>query len=353
MTNKKTSNLRIKNINPLISPALLSSEYPDSKKTRETVDRARIDICNILDSKDDRLVVVIGPCSIHDTKAALEYAERLKEAADKYQNELCIIMRVYFEKPRTTVGWKGIINDPYLNGTFSINNGLRLARELLININEMGLPTGTEFLDTTIPQFISDLISWAAIGARTTESQIHRELASGLSMPVGFKNGTGGSIKIAVDATLAAKHPHHFLGVNNDGLAGIVTTSGNQHCHIILRGSSQGPNYDKTTIDDATAQIKKADLIPRLMVDCSHGNSRKDHSKQISVLQDVCQQITDGSDDVFGVMIESHLVEGNQKLTDIENLTYGQSITDACIGWDDSLKALDILQNAVKQRRGQ
>lgn len=344
-----TENLRIKSLKPLISPDLLHHELPISEQASQVVTTGRKSAEKIIAGEDDRLLLIIGPCSIHDPKAALEYATKLKKAAEKYQHELAVIMRVYFEKPRTTVGWKGLINDPNLDGTFNINEGLRVARKILLDINKLGLPTGTEFLDTIIPQYISDLVSWAAIGARTTESQIHRELTSGLSMPVGFKNGTTGNIKIAVDAIDAARHSHHFLGVTKDGIAAIVNTSGNAFCHVILRGSSDGPNYDAASIQNATEILAKSNLTPQVMVDCSHGNSNKNHEQQKVVVTDLCEQISKGSREIFGVMIESNLIAGNQKLTN--NLVYGQSITDACINWQDSEIVLEQLANAVKQRR--
>ena len=280
----------------------------------------------------------------------MEYAERLKKQAEKYQETLNIVMRVYFEKPRTTIGWKGLINDPDLDNSFQINKGLRIARELLLKINELGLPTGTEFLDTIIPQYISDLIAWAAIGARTTESQIHRELASGLSMPVGFKNGTGGSIQIAVDAIAAAENQHHFLGVTKEAVAAIVATKGNPNCHIILRGSKSGPNYDEKSVAATSELLKKHHLNSHLMIDCSHGNSGKDFHQQKIVIENLAQQISAENSDIFGLMIESHLVEGTQAL-DKGHLQYGKSVTDACIGWEDTEAALEILSNSVLARR--
>ncbi len=344
-----TANIRINNIRPLISPEHLLHNHPISEKCSKLINHAREQAANILHGKDKRKLVIIGPCSIHDTAAALEYATRLKKVADKYQEQLLIIMRVYFEKPRTTVGWKGLINDPNLNNTFDINHGLEVARKLLLDINEVGLPTGTEFLDTIIPQYISDLISWAAIGARTTQSQIHRELSSGLSMPVGFKNGTIGNVDIAANAILSAQNPHHFLGVTPQGIAAIVSTKGNPNCHVILRGSNNGPNYDAQSISDAIDLIKSKKLTPRLMVDCSHGNSNKDHTKQMSVLQSLCDQIKNGSEAIMGVMLESNLTPGKQGLEKDKTLTYGQSITDACIGWDETEQALALLSETVKE----
>lgn len=279
---QSTANTRIKQLKPLIAPNLLAHELPISTSASALINQARDEISQILQSKDDRILLIVGPCSIHDPKGALDYAKRLKQCADQYKSNLHIIMRVYFEKPRTTIGWKGLINDPKLDNSFNINEGLRAARKLLLEINELGLPTGTEFLDTIIPQYISDLISWAAIGARTTESQIHRELSSGLSMPVGFKNGTTGNIQIAIDAISAASHPHHFLGVTTEGNAAIVTTNGNPDCHIILRGSNKGPNYEKQSVNDVVEKLQQNQLTQRLMIDCSHGNSNKDHVKQLS-----------------------------------------------------------------------
>jgi 3-deoxy-7-phosphoheptulonate synthase len=304
--------------------------------------------------KDDRLLVVIGPCSIHDPAAAIDYARRLKEQREKYASTLEIVMRVYFEKPRTTVGWKGLINDPYLDESFRIDEGLRIARQLLIEINRLGLPAGSEFLDVISPQYLGDLISWGAIGARTTESQVHRELASGLSAPIGFKNGTDGNIRIATDAIQAAAGRHHFLSVHKSGQVAIVQTNGNQDCHVILRGGKI-PNYDATSVAAACKDLVAAKLPPTLMVDCSHANSSKQHEKQLVVAHDIADQIASGSHQVFGVMIESHLNAGAQKFTPgkdkADKLDYGKSITDACLGWDDSLACLDVLSQAVLTRR--
>lgn len=343
----KIDDVNIDGLRPLLPPVILMEELPVSDTSADMISRSRNDIGNIFNGGDDRLLVVVGPCSIHDTDAALEYAQRLKKTADQYQQELLIVMRVYFEKPRTTVGWKGLINDPYLDGSFNINQGLRMARKLLIDVAEIGLPTGCEFLDTISPQFFADLVSWGAIGARTTESQIHRELASGLSMPIGFKNGTDGSIQIAIDAIGAASHPHHFLSVTKQGISAIVTTRGNNDCHIILRGSNKGPNYDNTAIREAVELLDKHQLNQQLMVDCSHGNSNKDFSRQPTVAADIGEQIANGSSAIAGVMIESHLLEGNQKKPD----TYGVSITDACISWETTESVLSGLAEAVKQRR--
>ncbi len=337
---------------PLLPPAILLEELPISKEAAYTVSTARKHIADIIAGRDDRLVVVVGPCSIHDPEAALDYARRLKEHAERLCDTLCIVMRVYFEKPRTSVGWKGFINDPNLDGHFNINQGLRLARKLLLDLATMGLPVGSEFLDVITPQFTADLISWGAIGARTTESQVHRELASGLSMPVGFKNGTGGTIQIAIDGVRAAQHPHHFLSVTKQGLAAIVSTAGNDSCHVILRGSNKGPNYDRDTVEDVAQTLRQAGLPDRVMVDCSHGNSSKDYTRQPEVAQAICEQVKSGSYNVCGVMMESHLVAGRQDHDAGEPLTYGQSITDACIALDDTIPLLDELATAVAKRRG-
>jgi 3-deoxy-7-phosphoheptulonate synthase len=308
----------------------------------------------ILHGEDDRLLVIIGPCSIHDPAAALEYARRLKAERAKYADTLEVVMRVYFEKPRTTVGWKGLINDPYLDESYRIHEGLRIARQLLLEINRCGVPAASEFLDVISPQYIADLVSWGAIGARTTESQVHRELASGLSAPIGFKNGTDGNIKIATDAIQAAARPHHFLSVHKNGQVAIVETKGNKDCHVILRGG-KAPNYDAASVATACKELDGAKLGPRLMIDCSHANSSKQHQRQIEVARDVAAQVGGGSRQVFGVMVESHLSDGAQKFTpgkdDPAQLHYGQSITDACIGWDDSLGVLQTLSDAVQARR--
>ncbi len=348
---ESTDDLRIAQLRPLIPPAILMEELPLSEKASQTVAATRRTLDAILTEEDDRLAVVVGPCSIHDPEAALEYGRLLLEKATALSGELCIIMRVYFEKPRTTVGWKGLINDPHLDGSFDINNGLRMARGLLAKLADMGLPAGSEYLDTISPQFIADLICWGAIGARTTESQIHRELASGLSMPVGFKNGTDGNVQIALDAIGAACHPHHFLSVTKQGISAIVETTGNVHCHLILRGGSQGTNYDAASVRAAADKLRAAELPDRIMVDCSHGNSDKDHKRQPAVARDVAQQVAAGARDIFGVMLESHLVEGNQKQTAGSELVYGQSITDACIGWEETAAVLEELAAAVATRR--
>ncbi|MCE3273586.1 MAG: 3-deoxy-7-phosphoheptulonate synthase [Ramlibacter sp.] len=319
------------------------------------ISQTRRAIHDIMAGQDDRLLVVIGPCSIHDPVAALEYARKLKDARAKYQDTLEIVMRVYFEKPRTTVGWKGLINDPYLDESYRIDEGLRIARQLLIDINRLGVPAGSEFLDVISPQYIGDLISWGAIGARTTESQVHRELASGISAPIGFKNGTDGNIKIATDAIQAAARPHHFLSVHKNGQVAIVQTNGNRDCHVILRGG-KAPNYDAASVAAACRELEAAGLPPTLMVDCSHANSSKQHERQVDVAKDIAGQIAGGSRHVFGLMIESHLTGGAQKFTpgkdDPRALEHGKSITDACIGWNTSLDVLEVLSGAVRHRRG-
>ena len=317
----------------------------------KTVENARHEAHNIIHGEDDRLLVVIGPCSIHDPKAALEYAKRIKLMREKYQDTLQIIMRVYFEKPRTTVGWKGLINDPYLNNTYALNDGLRIARKLLSDINDLTVPTAGEFLDMITPQYLADFMSWGAIGARTTESQVHRELASGLSCAVGFKNATNGGVKIALDAIGAAEAPHHFLSVTKFGHSAIVSTKGNEDCHIILRGGDNGPNYSEQDVANVCDELAKAGYRDHVMVDFSHANSCKQFKKQLDVSREVAHQIAAGSDKIFGVMIESHLVEGRQDLVEGKPLTYGQSITDSCIGWEDSEKVLQELSDAVAAKR--
>ncbi|MCF8168948.1 MAG: 3-deoxy-7-phosphoheptulonate synthase [Rhodoferax sp.] len=351
----QTDDERIKDITVLPPPEHLIRFFPIQGSAVETlIASTRRSIHDIMAGTDDRLLVVIGPCSIHDPGAALEYGRRLKEQRMKYADTLEIVMRVYFEKPRTTVGWKGLINDPYLDESFRIDEGLRIARQLLIEINRLGLPAGSEFLDVISPQYLGELISWGAIGARTTESQVHRELASGLSAPIGFKNGTDGNIKIATDAIQAAAGGHHFLSVHKNGQVAIVQTNGNPDCHVILRGGKT-PNFDAQSVAAACKELEKAKLPARLMVDCSHANSSKQHQKQVDVARDIAAQIAAGSNSVFGVMVESHLQAGAQKFTpgkdDSSALTYGQSITDACIGWDDSLVCLDVLSAAVQTRR--
>ncbi|MEC4719675.1 3-deoxy-7-phosphoheptulonate synthase AroG [Noviherbaspirillum sp. CPCC 100848] len=346
----RTDDLRIREMKELIPPSHLIREFSGSDKVANTTAGARTALHRILHGQDDRMMVVIGPCSIHDPKAAMEYANRLIKERERFAGELEIIMRVYFEKPRTTVGWKGLINDPYMDNSFRINDGLRMARELLLNINELGLPAGTEFLDVISPQYVADLISWGAIGARTTESQVHRELASGLSCPVGFKNGTDGNIKIAVDAIKAASQPHHFLSVTKGGHSAIVSTSGNEDCHIILRGG-KAPNYDAASVDAACKEIAASGLASRLMIDASHANSSKKPENQVPVCADIARQVAEGDTRIVGVMVESHLVAGRQDLVPGKELTYGQSVTDGCIDWDASVKVLEGLAEAVKQRR--
>ncbi len=346
----RTDDLRVKEIKELMPPAHVLREFPVSERAAQLAFDTRQAIHNILYGADDRMLVIMGPCSIHDVKAATEYAARLKEAKDALAGDLLVVMRVYFEKPRTTVGWKGLINDPRLDGSFSINQGIRLARELLSDINDIGVPAGCEFLDMITPQYIGDFVSWGAIGARTTESQIHRELASGLSCPVGFKNGTDGNIKIAVDAIRAAQSPHHFLSVTKGGHSAIVSTAGNEDCHIILRGG-KAPNYDAASVDAAAKELAKAGLVPQLMIDFSHANSSKDPQKQIEVGRDVARQVAAGESRIFGIMVESHLQAGRQDLVPGKALVYGQSITDGCIGWDDSRALLDTLAEAVRSRR--
>lgn len=351
----QTDDARIKDITVLPPPEHLIRFFPIRGTAAESlIGDTRRTIHNIMAGVDDRLLVVIGPCSIHDPAAALDYAHRLKEQRTKYADTLEIVMRVYFEKPRTTVGWKGLINDPYLDESFRIDEGLRIARQLLIEINRLGLPAGSEFLDVISPQYLGDLISWGAIGARTTESQVHRELASGLSAPIGFKNGTDGNIKIATDAIQAAAGGHHFLSVHKNGQVAIVQTNGNPDCHVILRGG-KAPNYDAASVAAACKDLEKAKLPPSLMVDFSHANSSKQHEKQLEVARDVASQIAGGSRSVFGVMIESHLQAGAQKFTpgkdDARTLEYGKSITDACLGWGDSVESLEVLSRAVKARR--
>jgi 3-deoxy-7-phosphoheptulonate synthase len=346
----RTDDLRIRELKELIPPSHLIREFAVSDKAATVVADSRNALHRILHGQDDRMMVVIGPCSIHDPKAALEYAHRLAAERERYAPELEIVMRVYFEKPRTTVGWKGLINDPYMDNSFRINDGLRTARELLLNINELGLPAGTEFLDMISPQYVADLISWGAIGARTTESQVHRELASGLSCPVGFKNGTDGNIKIAVDAIKAASQPHHFLSVTKGGHSAIVSTGGNEDCHIILRGG-KAPNYDAASVDAACRDIATAGLASRLMIDASHANSSKNPENQVPVCADIAAQVAGGETRIVGVMVESHLVGGRQDLVPGKELTYGQSVTDGCIDWESSLKVLEGLANAVRQRR--
>lgn len=343
----KTDDINIDGLKPLIAPIVLMEELPLNEQEAHLINTTRREIANIFAGKDDRLLAVVGPCSIHDPQAALEYAQFIRKAINKYQSELLIVMRVYFEKPRTTVGWKGLINDPNIDGSFDINHGLRTGRKLLLDMAELGIPTGCEFLDAISPQFYADLVSWGAIGARTTESQVHRELASGLSMPVGFKNGTDGNTQIAIDAIKAASHPHHFLSVTKQGISAIVATQGNPDCHVILRGSTKGPNFDQASIHQTIANLEQNSLAPHLMIDCSHGNSNKDYTQQPVVAKELATQIIAGSTAISGVMIESNLFEGNQKSPE----KYGVSITDACISIETTEDVLDELANAVKARR--
>ena len=346
----KIDDVRIREIKELAPPSHVIREFSVSEATERLAYETRQGIHGILHAADDRLLVVIGPCSIHDPRSALEYARRLAQERVKHAADLLIVMRVYFEKPRTTVGWKGLINDPHLDGTFNINEGLRLARSVLLDINELGVPAGVEYLDMITPQYIADLVSWGAIGARTTESQVHRELASGLSCPVGFKNGTDGSIRIAVDAIKTSRQPHHFLSVTKGGHSAIVSTNGNEDCHVILRGGPK-PNYDAASVAAAARELAAAGLEQRLMVDFSHANSSKDYLRQLEVCNDVAGQIAAGDDRIIGVMAESHLHPGRQDLMPGKPLAYGVSITDPCIGWDDSVKLLERLADAVRKRR--
>ncbi|MGZ8203345.1 MAG: 3-deoxy-7-phosphoheptulonate synthase AroG [Burkholderiales bacterium] len=346
----RTDDLRIKEIKELTPPSHVLRELTITEKAAKTVAEARQEIHRVLHGADDRLVVIAGPCSIHDVKAAKEYAGRLAALRQKLGRELIIAMRVYFEKPRTTVGWKGLINDPRLDGSFSINEGIRIARQLVLDVNEMGVPVGCEFLDMITPQYIADLVAWGAIGARTTESQVHRELASGLSCPVGFKNGTDGNIRIAVDAIRAAQAPHHFLSVTKGGHSAIVSTTGTEDCHIILRGG-KAPNYDAASVDAAAKGLAEAGISARLMVDFSHGNSSKNPQKQLDVGQDVAAQIAAGDERIFGIMLESHLKAGRQDLIPGKALQYGVSITDGCVGWEDTQVLLENIAEAVRKRR--
>ncbi len=373
----KTRDVRVSGYRPLIPPAVLLDELPLSEEGSRAIAGWRSEIAAILDGSDDRLVVVTGPCSVHDVSAGLEYARRLRAVAERLAADLRIVMRVYFEKPRTTVGWKGLINDPRLDGSFDINEGVRLGRKLLLDVADLGLPAGCEFLDPISPQYTSDLVSWGAIGARTTESQVHRELASGLSMPIGFKNGTGGTVQIAIDAVCAAAYPHRFLGVTEQGLAAIVITKGNDECHVILRGGARGPNFDRASVADVLAQLAASGVGERVMVDASHGNSERDHLRQLEVVKDLAAQVAEGQRGIAGVMIESFLVAGRQELPTPDGapsagaapstetrtpsaatssqvrdrLTFGQSITDPCIGWGETETALETLAQSVRARR--
>ncbi len=346
-----TDDLRISETKEVVVPLQVHAEIPLTETAAETIINARNEIHQILSDQDDRLLVVVGPCSIHDPSAAIEYAEKLKVVKDQLKNELVIVMRVYFEKPRTTVGWKGLINDPDLNSSFNINKGLRVARQLLLDINKQGVPAATEYLDLITPQYVSDLISWGAIGARTTESQVHRELSSGMSCPVGFKNATDGSIKIAIDAIGAAMSPHHFLSVTKEGRSAIFSTTGNEDAHIILRGGNDAPNYDAVNVEKVAKGMIHAGLQPNIMIDFSHANSLKQFQRQLVVAEDVGEQIAQGDDRIIGAMIESHLKAGRQDVIEGKELTYGQSITDACLGWNDTVDMLEKLALAVQKRR--
>lgn len=346
-----TNNLRIKSSRIVLPPIFLEEELPITENASRTVFEARQQIVDILNGVDDRLVVVVGPCSIHDTAAAREYALLLKDAITELRGELMLVMRVYFEKPRTTLGWKGLINDPYFDESFRISDGLRMARRLLLDLAEMGVPAGTEYLDMISPQYVADLVSWGAIGARTTESQVHRQLASGLSCPVGFKNGTSGNVQIAIEAILSASHPHTFLGTSETGQAAILLTSGNPDCHVILRGGRQVTNFDAASVAATAEQMVKTGVQPRIMIDCSHANSGKDHRRQGAVCRAVAEQVCGGERRIMGVMIESNLVAGAQTLTQDKPLVYGQSITDACIDWAETHTLLRELAAAVQKRR--
>ncbi len=348
---KQTDDLRIAETKELIAPVHIHEQFPLTEEAAQTTFAARREIQSVMAGEDDRLVVVVGPCSIHDPKSAIEYAQRLAVLKKELAEELVVVMRVYFEKPRTTVGWKGLINDPDLDSSFSVNKGLGIARDLLMSINNLGVPAGCEYLDLITPQYTGDIVSWGAIGARTTESQCHRELASGLSCPVGFKNGTDGNLKIAIDAIGAAINPHHFLSVTKEGRTAIVASTGNEFTHIILRGGSSEPNYSAAHVEESAQLLQNANLRPNIMIDFSHANSYKDPSRQKEVCDDVCQQIEGGESRVFGVMIESHLVEGNQKVVDGQPLVYGQSITDGCVGWSETEELCRNLANAVRSRR--
>jgi 3-deoxy-7-phosphoheptulonate synthase len=346
-----TSNLRIAGIRPLVSPDILVERLPLSDAGAVMVQRARREVSRILNGADDRLLVVVGPCSIHDPRAALDYARRLAPLAEELGSDLRVVMRVYFEKPRTTVGWKGLINDPHLDGSFAVNEGLHLARQLLLDVIALGLPAGCEFLDPITPQFIADAVTWSAIGARTTESQVHRNLASGLSMPVGFKNGTGGDVQIAIDAMHAASYTHQFMSVTEQGVAAIVVTRGNRDTHLILRGGHSGPNYDAESVQQTLVALRAGKVPPRVMIDFSHGNSSKDYRRQPVVARAVAEQVVAGESGIIGVMLESFLVDGRQDLADPKNLAFGQSVTDGCLGWEMTAPILEELASAVRDRR--
>ncbi len=332
MTN--ITNINIRELSNLPSPEFYQKKYPSSEQQTSLIKESRKTIENIIEGKDSRLLLLMGPCSIHDTKAGIEYAEKLKELADKVSKNIYIVMRVYFEKPRTTVGWKGLINDPDLNGSYNIPKGIETARKFLSEVTRIGLPTATEFLDPFTPQYIGDLVSWGAIGARTAESQTHRQMASGLSMPIGFKNGTGGSVQLAIDGMIACNGEHAFLGIDNDGKTSIVITKGNKANHIILRGGASGPNYDKDSINDAQELLKKNNLVPNIVVDCAHGNSNKDHNRQPIVFKEVIEQRLAGNEKIIGIMLEGNINPGNQSLGNVEDLEFGVSITDKCVGWE-------------------
>jgi 3-deoxy-7-phosphoheptulonate synthase len=350
-TQHTTDDLRVNSLTPLITPAQLIETLPLDTTASALIARQREQATRIIQQQDPRLLVVVGPCSIHDPQAALEYAQRLARCCERFQQELLIIMRVYFEKPRTRTGWKGLINDPHLDASFDVNQGLYTARKLLLDLAQIGVPAATEFLDSIIPQFIADAITWSAIGARTTESQMHRELASGLSMPVGFKNGTDGNVAIAIDAVSSSAQPHHFLSITKQGSAAIVSTQGNQACHVILRGANHGSNYHHEIIQQVSAQLHSAELQRGIMVDCSHGNSQKQHTQQAQVVDDICAQLTQGEQQICGVMLESNLIAGKQVLTHPATLRYGQSITDSCIGWEETEQLLTQLAQAVRAHR--
>jgi 3-deoxy-7-phosphoheptulonate synthase len=347
-----TDDLRIDELRPLIPPAILMEELPLGEAESTLVWRSRGEIGRTLLGEDDRLITVVGPCSVHDPKAGIEYAQRLAEIAERFREELVIVMRVYFEKPRTTVGWKGLINDPHLDGSFQINEGLHRARRFLLEVLGLGLPAGTEFLDPISPQFIADLVSWGAIGARTSESQVHRELASGLSMPVGFKNGTDGTVQVAIDAIRSAANPHHFLSVTKQGVAAIVSTKGNPECHVILRGGASGPNYAASDTTRVVESLESAGLPGRVMIDCSHANSEKDHLRQPVVVSDIAGRIADGDRSISGIMLESFLVDGAQNHESGEAMIYGMSITDKCMSWERTEPLFTELAEAVRKRRG-
>ncbi|MEM9089364.1 MAG: 3-deoxy-7-phosphoheptulonate synthase [Cyanobacteria bacterium P01_F01_bin.53] len=346
----KTQDLHVVENRPLLSPNQLLEKLPLTETAAALVAQTRDRIRNIMHNEDRRLLVIVGPCSVHDVEAAYEYAQKLAVLREKFSDQLEVVMRVYFEKPRTSIGWKGLINDPHLDGSYDINEGLRLARKLLLDLAELGLPAGTELLDPITPQYIADVIAWTAIGARTTESQTHREMASGLSMPIGFKNNTNGSLQAASNAMLAASQPHHFLGINQSGHASIVSTTGNADGHLVLRGGKQGPNYEASHVESAAKELAEQNLPPRIMVDCSHANANKDHNRQSIVLENIAEQVASGSQHIMGAMIESHLVAGKQPIPkNLQDLTYGQSITDACVNIDTTAQMLEALAMAVKQ----